>query len=102
MPQAVGDSPPLELFIGDVKSSTAGIASDYIAANPPKLIPLLLATTLITDPSRSEGFFSTGDPVRWFIFEVHITNSQLSRISPMDRPTNLVPPIARRDQAQAI
>ncbi|MEE2902360.1 MAG: ATP-binding protein [Myxococcota bacterium] len=60
MPQAVGDSPPFELFIESVESSTAGIASDYIASNPPKLTPFLLSTAFVTDPSRSRSILLYG------------------------------------------
>jgi len=81
MPQAVGDPPPHELFIENVNTSTVGIASDYIAANPPKLIPFLLASILVTDSSQSRSILLYGGTRLdgSFLERVaQITNSQLS------------------------
>ena len=60
MPQAAGDAPPTELFLKDIVSSTTGIASDYFAANPPSLLPLLLATELVTDSTTQRKILIYG------------------------------------------
>jgi two-component system, NtrC family, nitrogen regulation sensor histidine kinase NtrY len=60
LPQAIGDPPSAELNIDSIESATTGIGLDYVADNPPTLVPLLIATRTMARDDGSRALILYG------------------------------------------